>query len=151
MTKISWRYANFVAFLATLLLISGCVTDRTSNDDSICINASLEEIQNDPVRYAGRIYCGRAFIRTFDRVTVIVASRDDRPSLDTTMLIVEGLEMLSQISDIPREYDIRAKIEILPSCYSPSEERPPGPSGECAPFRRPIFFELRSARALGLR
>jgi len=112
---------------------------------------SLTDIHSDPVRYVGKLYCGRAFVRRFGRTTVIVERADTQPSLDTTMLVVEGLEMLGSVSDTAREYEIRAKIDILPSCYSPREERAVGPGGECIPYRRPIFFELRTARAISIR
>lgn len=146
MTLETMRLNRVFVLLFSFFLSSGCAVIESNYGNRQCSVSSLVEVQNDPVSYAGQVYCGRAFIRSFGRATIIVDRIDVQPSLDTTMLIVDGLEMLGPVSDTPREYDIRAKIDILPSCYSPREERASGPSGECIPYRRPIFFELRAAR-----
>jgi hypothetical protein len=127
--------------LATVF-VAGCVGTRATNT-SQCSSASLKDIEQDPIRFAGTTYCGPAFIRRFDRSTVIVSRPDKEPNLDLIMIVTRDRGLLADVTNTPRKYEIRATVDVMRECFVAAND--PDPSRRCIPFRRPIDFYVTSA------
>lgn len=130
--------------IAFLLLQAGsaCAADNQRRGDS-CEVTSLEELASSPLRFAGKRYCGKAFILKRSRSIYIVSGSNKQPSDDLSLLVTTASSrLLGPLNVRPKRYYIEASVDPMAECFAPPSDN----GEECSPYRRPVFFDLEVAR-----
>jgi hypothetical protein len=129
--------------IALFLLQAGsaCVGERSQK--GWCDVTSLKELAAEPLRFAGKRFCGDAFILEQGRSIYVVNGFGERPSDDLSLLITStSSDKLGQLQSKPEKFYIEARIDPMGECFAP-----PADNGEeCSPYRRPVFLHLEAVR-----
>jgi len=126
-----------------LIGTAGCATN--SPVASACVTASLQQVVDDPLRYAGSYYCGEGLVALRGRSVQIIRTSADLSSMDTVLLATSATSpRFEAVAVQPKRYYLEARIDPQAECFEP-----PADNGEtCSPWRRPVSMHIRQATLL---
>jgi hypothetical protein len=110
-----------------------------------CAAASLQQVIENPLRYAGSWYCGEALVARSGRTIRIMRTPDEMASYETVLLATTATSpLLGEIGSRPTRYYIEGRIDPARQCF-----QAPADNGEhCVPWKRPVSIHLRQATHL---
>lgn len=110
-----------------------------------CAAASLLQVIEDPLRYAGSWYCGEALVGRSGRTIRLMRSPDEIASYETVLLATTVTSpLLGNLGSQPTRYYIEGRIDPMAQCF-----QAPTDNGEhCSPWKRLVFIHLRRATRL---
>jgi hypothetical protein len=131
--------------VAPALLAASTACSTTAPINGGCAAASLQQVMEDPLRYAGSWYCGEALVGRSGRTTRIMRSSDEIASYETVLLATAATSpLLGDLGSRPARYYVEGRIDPTAQCF-----QPPTDNGEhCSPWKQPVFIHLRRATHL---
>ena len=142
------KFAFALSLCASFMLaLMACSTG--SQTAHRCDATSLEQVVANPLGYADRTFCGRAFAVRQENalVTRLVATPDSPIDNNQTVIIVatDGVRRLAGVTTNPAAYYVEARIDPVRRCW----DTPANANGEtCVPFVKPVIFHVTDAKRL---
>src|SRR6185312_304422 len=134
-----------VCILSTILSCAVGASAAAAHATPNCAETSLQKVIVDPLRYAGRRFCGEVLVAQPDRVTRIMSSAAELTSYGTVVLAtIATRHLLGEVGSQQSAYYIEAKIKPQMECFGPETAT----ANECVPFARPVMFAITRAHRL---
>ena len=131
-----------ISFAGLALFCTATACSTTSLVEEECDTTSLQQVIDDPLRYAGMWFCGEGLVAQRGRVTRVMTSADEVNSYGAVVMVTSATRhRLGEITSEPEAYYLEAKIDPQAECFDPAS------SGfACIPYTRPIDFHIVRAR-----
>lgn len=134
------RFRLVLIGLSAFWALTGCAAALPAASMR-CDVTSLGSVAENPMRYAGRVFCGRVIVRRFYRTIRILQTETEEPNDDLALILAEDDQRhFGDIDNRPRTMEIRATIEPQRDCFAPELNEGRDRSERCVPFLRPVFF-----------